>query len=388
MVQSNTSTHCVPWHVVHVIGTLRTGGAEMQLVNYLFAADRTAFRHTVLCLTGRGELADTVESAGVPVHVIRARLRRMPLDLWAIAQWLRREHALVVHTHLYGAAFWGRLAGMLAGVPVLMTTEHGQETWKGRLHIAADRWLTKRTWRHIAVSKDVLEIRRRRERVAADKIVLVPNGVPIPKLEDAREARVRCRAGLGIAPDRPVVGSVGRMTGEKAYHDLLAAVDLLRRQVPDICWLQVGEGRLRDELAADVMRRGLQDHVVMAGRRDDVGDLLAVMDVWAMSSVREGLPVSLLEAMASARPIVATRVGGIPDAVTDGESALLVPPADPPALAAAIGRLLADRDLAKRLATVARARATAEYGIAGVARRIEDNYREGLAARSSRGPRP
>jgi glycosyltransferase involved in cell wall biosynthesis len=122
----------------------------------------------------------------------------------------------------------------------------------------------------------------------------------------------------------------------------------------------------------------LQDNVVMVGRRDDVGSLLSVMDVWAMSSIREGLPVSLLEAMASACPIVATRVGGVPDAVEDGVSALLVEPGEPQAMATAVGELLSDRERAADLGSAARRRATEEYGIDSVVRRIEDVYRNGL----------
>ncbi len=370
-----------PCHVAHVIGALRTGGAEKQLVNYLLAADRVSFRHTVLCLDARGDFADQVEQAGIPVRVFAVRYRRLPRDLVALARWLRREDVRIVHTHMHGAALWGRLAGLLGRVPVLVTTEHGKENWKGRLRLAADRWLTRHTFRHIAVSQDVMAIRRRRERVAAERIMLVPNGVPIPDPVPAAATRARLRGELGIRADRPVIGSVGRVVDAKAYPDLLEAVAQLQREMPDVCWLQVGDGPLAADLAAAVRARGMESNVVMAGRREDIQDLLAVFDVWVMSSIREGLPVSLLEAMAAARPIVATRVGGIPDAVQDGVSALLVPPGDPTAMAAAIRQVLTDRELASGLAQAARAAAAAEYGIEAVALRIEDVYRQGLAAR-------
>jgi len=380
-VERNFESPVTPHHVAHVIGTLRTGGAEKQLVNYLLAADRTTFRHTVLCLTARGEFADIVEKAGIPVRVLDVRYRRLPADLIALARWLRREKVRIIHTHMHGSAFWGRLAGMLARVPVLVTTEHGKENWKGPVRIAADRLLSRWTFRHIAVSRDTVAIRTRREKIAADKILLVPNGVPIPDLEQAPETNRRLRAELGIAEGRLVLGTVGRIVDAKAYPDLLDAVDRLRESYPDICWLQVGEGPLRDELAAEVKARGLEDNVLMAGRRDDIGDLLAVMDVWVMSSIREGLPVSLLEAMAASRPIVATSVGGIPDAVANGTSALLVPPSEPEAMAAAVGKLLAEPGLAADLGSSARRRAIDEYGIDSVVRRIEDVYREGLEVR-------
>jgi glycosyltransferase involved in cell wall biosynthesis len=368
-------------HVVHVIGSLRTGGAERQVVNYLLAADQTEFRHSVVCLTDRGDFAPVVEAAGVPVHVRRVRFRHFPTSLAGFVRWLRHERVHVVHTHMHSAALWGRLAGELAGVPVLVTTEHGKELWKKPHQILVDRWLARSTWRHFAVSRDGMNIRMKRERISADRIELVPNGVPLPDLGDQERANASIRAELGIVAGRPVVGSVGRIVEAKAYPDLLDAVDVVRKRHPDVCWLQIGDGPLRDDLAALVREKRMSDNVIMAGRRENISQLLAALDVWVMSSIREGLPVALLEAMAAARPIVATDVGGIPDAVTDGESALLVPPGDPTLLANGILRLLSDSDTASRLGAAARHRAEVDYSIESVARRIEQTYRSGLAAR-------
>lgn len=370
-----------PWHVAHVIGALRTGGAERQLVNYLLAADRREFRHTVLCLTAPGDLAPVVRNRGISVTVLRVRNRTAPLSLYRLRSWLVREQVAVVHTHMHGAALWGRVAGRLAGVPALVTTEHGKELWKNRRQVLVDRFLSRWTCRHIAVSEDGLRIRHRRERVPLEKLVLIPNGVPLPDPPVDAEAGHRVRRELGVPPEAPVLGTVGRLVEAKGYPHLIQALVRLRETHPDAVWLAVGDGPLRDVLAQRVREAGVADAVVFTGRRDDVPDLLAAMDVWVMSSIREGLPVALLEAMAAARPIVATTVGGIPDAVRDGESALLVPAADPAALAAAVGRLLDDPALARRLGAAARRTAEQRYGIETVARRIEAVYRECLAGR-------
>ncbi len=367
-----------PWHVAHVIGRLSTGGAERQLVNYLLAADRRAFRHTAICLVDRGELAGMVEKAGVPVVRLRVRNRTAPLSLWRLARWFRRENVAIVHTHMHGAALWGRLAGKIAGVPVLMTTEHGKELWKSRLQVAIDRRLSRWTDRHIAVSQDGLEIRLRRERVAPERILLIPNGVPIPVDPRNEPGRRRIREEFGLAPDAPVLGSVGRVVAAKGYEHLLAALPRLRAEFPDVRWLAVGDGDCRAQLAAAAAASGLADTVIWAGHRTDIDDLLAAMDVWVMSSVREGLPVALLEAMAAQKPIVASQVGGIPDAVRDGREGLLVPAAAPAALAEAIATLLRQPARARLLGAAARERAAAEYSISSVAQRIEDLYREEL----------
>jgi glycosyltransferase involved in cell wall biosynthesis len=367
-----------PWHVAHVIGRLRTGGAERQLVNYLLAADRREFRHTVICLVERGELADRVEAAGIPVVPLRIRTRCAPFHLLRLVRWLKRENAAVVHTHMHHAALWGRLAGRLAGVPVLVTTEHGKELWKNSLRVAVDRGLSRWTQRHIAVSQDGMDIRRRRERIAADRILIIPNGVPIPADPVNTPGRHRIREEFGLTSRTPLLGTVGRLVRAKGCEHLLGALQILRREFPDLRWLAVGDGDQRASLAALAADMRLSDAVIWAGMRDDVGDLLAAMDVWVMSSVREGLPIALLEAMAFQKPIVATRVGGIPDAVRDGCEAILVEPADPDALARAVSEMLGEPRRAEALAAAARQRAISEYSIERVARRIEEVYLQEL----------
>ncbi len=371
--------HERPWHVAHVIGALRTGGAERQLVNYLLAANREEFRHTAVCLAEPGELASVVEAAGIPVVTIRLRQRHLPASPFALAAWLRREDVAVVHAHMHDAALWGRVAGKLAGVPVLMTTEHGKELWKGRLRVAIDHHLSRWTARHIAVSHDGREIRLHRERIDAERIVLIPNGVFVPADPVNAAGRRRVREELGLPEGTPVLGTVGRVVAAKGYEHLLDALEIARARTPNLRWLAVGDGESRDALTRTAATRGLTDAVIWAGQRQDIYDLLAAMDIWVMSSVREGLPVALLEAMAGQKPIVATNVGGIPDAVADGREALLVPPADPAALAAAIGALLADPARAAALAAAARRKAQTTYTIASVAGQIEDLYRQELA---------
>lgn len=368
-----------PWHVAHVIGTLGIGGAERQLVNYLLAADRAEFRHTAVCLTSEGPLAAAVREAGVPVVVLPVRLRTLGRDLPRLAAWLRRNDAAVVHAHMHYAALWGRLAALAAGVPVRVVTEHGRELWKNRLQVALDRWLTRHTCRHIAVSEDGLRLRIAREKVAPARIVLIPNGVAIPELADCEGRRRRVRAELGLAAGQPVVGTVGRVVAVKGYAHLLAALTALRSRFPMVKWLLVGDGPELPGLLQEAERGGIREALLTPGFRSDVTDLLSAMDVFVMSSIREGLPVALLEAMAAARPVVVTAVGGMPDAVVHGANGLLVPPADPAALAEAIGSLLADETTASRLAAAARATAKERYSITSVARRIEDVYRQCLS---------
>ncbi|MFH2052577.1 MAG: glycosyltransferase [bacterium] len=368
-------------HVAHVIGTLQTGGAEMALVNYLRVADQVHFRHTVICLTKAGENADLVRELGVDVVVIRTRIRAMPFDVLRLGRWLSRNRVAVVHTHMFSAAMLGRLAGLAGNVSLLVTTEHGKEPWKRRRHILVDRFLGARTFRQIAVSEDVRRIRMERDGAPEARLVLIPNSVSIPDRVRDSGIRTRIRAEFGLNEEAVVIGSVGRVVDAKAYPVLVEAMALLRDRFPGLFWLQVGDGPEREDLVRAIKVRGLSDRIITAGNRRDVNDILHALDVWVMSSRREGLPVALLEAMAAELPIVATDVGGIPDAVTNGSSARLVPAEDPAALAGAIAEVIEHPELAQRLAAKARADVEARYGNREVALRIEAIYREGLASR-------
>jgi glycosyltransferase involved in cell wall biosynthesis len=279
---------------------------------------------------------------------------------------------------MHQPSLWGRLAGLVAGTPVMLTTEHGRETWKGPLRVAADHLLSRVTSRHIAVSIEGRQIRIRRERIDPRRIVLIPNGIPLPSRPNDPVIAARIRREFGVAPEAPLLGSVGRVVAEKGYEDMLAALRGLVRIHPGIRWLVVGQGERQTELARIAHRSGLDEVVIWAGQRDDVAEILHALDIWVMCSVSEGLPVALLEAMAARLPIVATRVGGIPDAVADHEEARLVSPGVPDDLAQAIVGLLDDRAEASKLAEAARARAKRDYGIVGVAARIEALYREEL----------
>ena len=368
-------------HVVHVIGSLQIGGAEKMLVNFIKAADQDRFRYTILCLSSRGEMADEVLGAGVNLEVRKVRFRTFFRDIGNLAHWFRTQRVRVIHSHMFYASLCSRIAGLRAGVPVLVTTEHGKEPWKKWWQIKLDNFLSRKTYYHIAVSVDVRNIRIRRDGVSPDRITVIPNGVPIPQKTNESRVRKGLRAEFGFEDDTFVIGTVGRVIGAKDYPLLLEALVLVRKSIPHSHWLQVGDGPDREKIMGLAEKLGLSSSVTFAGRRSDVGDLLEAMDVWVMSSAREGLPVALLEAMAAGKPIVATDVGGIPDAVDNDISALLVPAGDAEALAGCIVKIREDVQLAGKLASAARERAMRKFGIEAVTRKIENIYLQGLSDR-------
>lgn len=360
-----------------VLPKLRIGGAEMHVLSLLKQIDRSRFAVSLLCLgPGDPRMEDEAKRSVESFETVRFRWRRLPAALSAMTRFLRAGRFDVVHCHLPPADLVGRLAARLAGVPVIITTEHGKFLWKPWYYLAVERMLAGITDVRICVSGDIMEIRRRREGTPARKLVHIPNAVDTARFGSPARDRAAVRAEFGWDPAAPLVVAVGRLEPEKNYELLLRAVDRLRTSVPGVRCLVVGDGTRRAALAELVDSLGIAAHVRLAGARADIADLLGAADVFALSSLKEGLPVSLLEAMAAGRGIVATAVGGVPETIRDGENGLLVPSGDAPALAAGIARLLSDGGLRARLGSAARAAAERDYDVKTIVARIENLYVE------------
>jgi glycosyltransferase involved in cell wall biosynthesis len=224
------------------------------------------------------------------------------------------------------------------------------------------------------------EARRRMievERIAPERLVFLPNGIRALPAGDGGAVR----AELGIDPGDPVIGTVCILRTEKALDVLVRATALLVKDFPRLRVLIVGEGEERARVQALVEQLGLQENVILTGARTDVPSVLAALDVAVLSSDYEGIPLSLLEFMDAGKPIVATKVGGVPEVVEDGVHGLLVPPRDESALADAVGRLLLDTELASRLGAQARERCRTEFSLDRTVERLQELYERLHSAR-------
>lgn len=365
--------------VLHLVGRLHVGGAERQLVALAPLFDPERFRVIVATMQPGGELEEQLREAGVELRCLNFRMRHFLPAVGRLRSLLRQEEVGILHTHMYYASWYGRIAGLRAGVPVMITTDHGHDPWKKPWHVAFERYALKRTALRIAVSQDVAEVLRAREKVPEDKLRVIPNGVDVQRFQIGQAERDSVRSDLGMADETLLVGTVGRLVKPKALHVLIEAAARLLGTIPETRLLIVGEGPLRGELERHASGLGIGKQVFFAGARSDIPAVLAAMDVFVLSSQREGLPVALLEAMAAGKPIVATRVGGIPEAVTDRREALLVSPDDPNALAAGIGELARRPDLAAALGRRAAEKAAGEFSIAAVVEKLETVYSELLS---------
>jgi glycosyltransferase involved in cell wall biosynthesis len=357
-----------PLRVTTVITRLE-GGAGVLALRGIQALDPALVSPTIVTGSG-GQLLDEARAAGIEV-LVEPSLREVISprnDRRAIGQLdaiFRRLGSDVVHTHCAKAGAVGRLAARRAGVPRIVHTFHGfpfhefQSAARRRAYVAIERRLGRITDLALCVGPAVAAEAVRRELVPAERIRTIGVAVDGPGRARADmsarlpQARRRARVALGLPPDVPVVGSVGRLTYQKAPEDFVAALQLLGR--PDAVGVWVGSGELADR----VRRRALAPsgpRIVLAGERADVLDLMPAFDVFALPSRYEGLPTVIVEAMICGVPVVATAVNAVHELVVPGETGLLVPPRRPAQLAAAVRYLLDMPEEAGRMAAAARAR--------------------------------
>jgi glycosyltransferase involved in cell wall biosynthesis len=367
--------------VAQVIWSLGLGGAEQVVMRLAARLDRRRFEPFICCLDRPGPFAGQAEAAGVEVVALG---KRGPLDAraaWRLARLLRSRRVDVVHTHLWGASLWGRLAAVGARVPVIVTTEHNVDSWKRRHHLALDRVLAPATTHLVAVSQQVRAFYEARG-VGRGRWCVVYNGVDTS--ETPRRGRGEAFRELGLGTDEPVVGLVGRLVPAKAPEVFLEALAQAAARVPGLRGLVVGDGPLRSDLEAGARRLGLEGRVVFAGVRQDVPALLSGLDALLFSSLREGLSMAMLEAMAAGVPVVATDVGGTPELIEAGVSGLLVPPGRPEILADALVRLLEDTAGGDAIRRAARRRVEERFSLERMTASYEALYDEGSRRGSSR----
>jgi L-malate glycosyltransferase len=365
-----------PVRVFHLIKSLGRGGAETLLPEGLRFADRDRFSYQFgYFLPWKDAMVPAIESQGAPVICFGGRTNLgILLQARRVAATLRRLRIDVLHCHLPVAGAVGRIAGRLAGVPVVYSEHNKQE----RYH-AATRRLNAVTWRWqsraIAVSADVADSIR--EHIGGDvPLDVVLNGVDVDRFDRARVGVTTVRQELGIPADAPVVGTVAVFRTQKRLADWVEAARLLRVAHPTAHFLLVGDGPLREEVVAAVEGAGLRGVVHLPGLQPEVRPYLAAMDVYMMSSVFEGLPIALLEAMSMGCGVVCTSVGGIPEVVRTGENGALVEPGKPAMLAAAAGELLADPARRARYAAAARRTVEERFSMRRMARELERVYTE------------
>lgn len=309
---------------------------------------------------------------------------------WSLVRLMRTFRPHVVHTHTSKAGALGRLAAAACRVPIVVHTYHGHvfeayfSPLKTRLVVAAERVLARGASALVAVTARVRRDVLARGIGADDQVVVVSLGLDLEPLVAAPARRGELRRELGLPADAPLAGIVARLVPVKAHEVFLQAAKAIAPVRPDMVFLIVGDGERRAELEGAVRAAGLDGRVRFLGWRADLDRLYADLDVVVLTSKNEGSPVALIEAMAAGRAVVSTRAGGVEDVVTDGETGVIVPIGDAPAVARAILDLIEDPARAARLGAAARAFVVARFGSRRLVGDIDALYQRLLAGRGVR----
>ncbi len=384
----------MPIRVLHPITRLIIGGAQENTMLTAHLLDPAAWEVEIVSgpQTGsEGSLIETVQARGIPLHIEPSLVRevnplqdaRALLQLWRL---MRRRRYTIVHTHSSKAGILGRWAAKLAGVPVIVHTVHGwghherQHPLLRAYYILLEKLTLPITDKLIVVSP--LNI----EKGLADGIghrsdyAVIRSGIELDRFGQPQVPRAETRRALGIPLDAPVVGTVTRLSAQKAPLDFVRAAAEIARARPDVWFVMVGGGDLRAQVEALAAESGLGERLVLTGLRRDVPELLAAFDIFALSSLWEGLPRVLPQAMAAGLPIVATAADGTAEAVREGENGFLVPPGQPEALARRVLMLLNEPAWAQQMGAAGRAR-VGEFSDRSMVAQIDTLYRFLLAVK-------
>jgi len=359
-------------HVMQVVHSLVRGGSERVACDLAMRLDRSRVRSSVCALDVGGPLAAELEAAGIAAHVTGRQPGRDARLIGTLYRLFRREQVDVVQTHHLTQLIYGALGARLAGA-TLVHVEH--ETFSLRSARARHRLRALSFFcdRVVAVGEEIRDFLVGEVRIARSRVALIRNGIDLARY---RPGRRDFRRRIGLPVTERWIGQIARLEEEKDQATLLRAFASVRARHADTRLVLVGDGSLRASLEELARSLGVEAAVSFLGARSDVADLLPELDVFVLSSIREGLPLALLEAMACGVPVVATAIGNIPRVVRDGENGDLVPPADERALAAAVGRTLDSPDRASALGAAARAWVAQEYGLDATVRRYQELYDE------------
>ena len=366
--------------VAHLIHGLGLGGAQ-QVIKFIVQERRPdEFEHLVYSCHG-GVFQEQIEAVGAQVRILPRRIPKLdPFWVRSMAKAMVDDRVDVVHGHLFGDSLHGYLAAKRAKRLPMVLTLHNSTDARTGLQLRGYKWLLQRDTVAIACAEFVRTSFVDSMGSAAQGVRTISNGIAFddqgPRAERAEVTE------LGLRPEAVIFATIGRLEAQKAYPMLFRALrELIDRTKTDLQVVMFGDGSLRAELEQLRNALGLQDHLKMAGFRKDITRWLPAVDAVVFSSIFEGLPIALLEAMATRRAVVATRVGGMPGALEADRDALLVPARDPEALSEAMARIVEQPELRRRLGESARARFEAEFTAQTMTRRYEDLYREVAGSR-------
>jgi glycosyltransferase involved in cell wall biosynthesis len=369
--------------ILEIIPSLDQAGAEKQLVLLATGLPRDEFDVHVCALTRTGPLAEPLRERQIPVEDVQKRWKVDPSAFHRLRRIIQRLKPDLVHTWIFAANSYGRQAAFSAGVRHVLAGERCVDRWKSWREFAVDRYLARKTDWIVTNSAGVTDFYASWG-IPREKFVVIPNGIRLPDpecdiLEDRPIARQALLAELKLPGHARLIGAVGRLWPQKRYKDLIWAADLLKVIRDDTYLLIVGEGPERERLERFRDQVQIQDRVRFLGHRVDVPEILRHLDCFWIGSGFEGQSNSLMEAMATGVPVIASNIAGNQELIEQGVSGFLVPVGDRAGFARWTHSLLEDSTKAHRIGAAARERMRHEFSVERMIARYADLYRETVA---------
>ena len=364
--------------IVFVITSTGVGGAEKMLYHTSTSLDRTRYAPSICSLKGKGEIAEDVEAAGIEVYSLTmaegdqfggwiASLRA----LFRLSRYLMKVKPTIVHSFLFRANILSRIAAFIVRVPLVISSVRVMGGEKGYYH-SVEKFTSFMVDHYITVSESVKDYLIHKANLLPEKITTVYNGVTLNGISPGREDSLP----FGLETHDSVVLTMGRLHRQKGYDYLIRAIAEVKLEMPTVKMLIVGEGEEENNLKNLVKSLDLSKEVIFTGLCLNVVKILSSAELFVLPSLWEGMPNAVLEAMAAAKPVVATRVGGVPELVVDGETGILVPSEDTAALARAIVDLLKDTRKADRMGKAGRERVRQHFSMTAMVAKTDSLYQE------------
>jgi len=370
-------------NILYVIENIEFGGGERVFSQIIRGLDKERFGVFVASNPG-GIFEKKLTEVGIKINPVRMTNRYNLGIISRLKKIIKTKDVRIVHSQGGRADFFARIAARISNVPIIISSMamlvEGYDVSRSRkgLYVLIDRWTERWVNKFTVLSEAMRRSLIERHKIPPENIVKIYNGIEIeeynPDLKEAKNKKLEGKRVLGLKNDVPVIGAIGRLVWQKGFEHLIRAAPEVLKKCPEARFLIVGEGPLKNKLILTGEKLNVADRITFTGFRSDIKEILASIDVLAMPSLLEGLPMVLLEAMAMAKPIVATRIDGITEVLENDKTGLLVPFKNPQAFAEAIIRILKDKAKANFFGQNAREAVKEKFSVKKMVEQIELAY--------------